>query len=235
MSDEVHVVRPLVSVVTPVYNGARYLREALESLFAQDYEPFESIVVDDGSTDRTAEIARSYAVRYVRQANQGAAAARNAGLAIARGELVAFLDSDDLLPVDKLSIQAGLLAERGDIGCVLGRQEIMLEGVEAPSWLTRDAIYGDLDGIPLVSAMFRRSALDAVGLYDPTFQQSEDMDLLVRLRAHGIEIAILPEILVYRRFHGDNLTAKPPETQPLLRSLRQKLAAERASANEATG
>ena len=91
MSDQSHVSRPLVSVVTPVYNGEQYLREALESLFAQDYEPFESIVVDDGSEDRTPEIARSFPVRYHRQENQGAAAARNTGISLARGELVAWL------------------------------------------------------------------------------------------------------------------------------------------------
>lgn len=233
MSDAATSGRPLVSVITAVYNGERYLGEALDSLFAQDYDPFESIVVDDGSTDRTAEIAQSYAVRYVHQANQGAAAARNAGLAIARGELVAFLDSDDLLPVDKLSIQAGLLAERGDLGCVLGRQEIMLEGVEAPSWLTRDSIYGDLDGIPLVSAMVRKSVLDELGGFDPSFGFAEDRDLFVRMREHGVAIEVLPEILVRRRFHGGNTNfTRRPEKHPLLRSLKGKLDRERAAAGE---
>jgi glycosyltransferase involved in cell wall biosynthesis len=91
------VSNPLVSVVTPVYNGEAFLRETLESIFAQDYEPFEVIVVDDGSTDGSAAIARSYpAARYIRQHNQGPAAARNAGIAAARGEFLAFVDADDV-------------------------------------------------------------------------------------------------------------------------------------------
>jgi glycosyltransferase involved in cell wall biosynthesis len=223
---------PLVSAIMPVYNGEAYLQAALDSLLAQDYEPFEVIVCDAYSTDRTPEIlAGTPGIRVLRQEKRGPGAARNAAIAESRGEFVATFDADDTWPTDRLTIEATYLIDHPDTGCVLGRQK----WIDPPPWLRRDAVYGDLDGIPLVSAMFRRSALDAVGLYDPTFQQSEDMDLLVRLRAHGIEIAILPEILVYRRFHGDNLTAKPPETQPLLRSLRQKLATERASAEEATG
>jgi glycosyltransferase involved in cell wall biosynthesis len=233
MSDEVHVVRPLVSVVTPVYNGARYLREALESLFAQDYEPFESIVVDDGSEDGTPEIAKSFPVVYLRQENQGAAAARNTGISLARGEFVAWLDSDDLIPPDKLSVQAGHLVEHPELGCVVGRQEIMLEGVEAPEWLMRDPIYGDLDGIPLVSAMVRKAVLDELGGFDPTFGFAEDRDLFIRMREHDVKIAVLPEIMVYRRFHGENTNfTRRPAKHPILRSLKGKLDRERASAAE---
>lgn len=225
--------RPLVSVITAVYNGEQYLREALESLFAQDYTDFESIVVDDGSTDGSAEIAQSFPVVYHRQHNQGAAAARNAGITLARGELVAYLDSDDLLPPNKLSVQVGYLTEHPEIGCVLGRQEIMLQGVEAPDWLTRDAVYGDLDGIPLVSAMVRKSILDRVGGFDPSFGFAEDRDLFIRLREQGVAIEVLPEVLVHRRFHGENTNfTRRPEKHPILRSLKGKLDRERAAAEE---
>ena len=221
--------RPLVSVITPVYNGERYLRAALESLFAQDYESFESIVVDDGSEDETPEIAQSFPVRYERQENQGAAAARNKGISLARGELIAYLDSDDLLPPNKLSVQAGYLAAHAEVGCVVGRQEVMLQGVEEPEWLSRDLIYGDLDGIPLVSAMVRKKVLDEVGGFDPSFGFAEDRDLFVRMREHGVRIEVLPEILVYRRFHGENTNFKRrPDKHPIFRSLKAKLDRERA-------
>ena len=224
---------PLVSVITPVYNGERYLREALESLFAQDYTSFESIVVDDGSTDGSAGIAQSFPVRYHRQENRGAAAARNAGLELASGELVAWLDSDDLLPPDKLGIQVRFLSEHPEIGCVLGRQEIMLEGVEAPEWLTRDSVYGDLDGIPLVSAMVRREALQRIGGFDESFGFAEDRDLFIRMREHDVAIEVLPDILVRRRFHGENTNFKRrPEKHPILRSLKGKLDRERAATGE---
>jgi glycosyltransferase involved in cell wall biosynthesis len=221
---------PLVSVITPVYNGERYLRDALESLFAQEYEPFEAIVVDDGSTDATAEIAQQYPVRYFRQENRGAAAARNAGIQEARGELVAWLDADDLIPPNKLRLQATYLVDHPSVGCVLGRQEIMLDGVEPPAWLERDSVYGDLDGIPLVSAMLRRTILQELGGFDPSFGFAEDRDLFIRMRELGVEIVVLPEILVRRRFHGENTNfVRRPSKHPILRSLKGKLDRERAA------
>jgi glycosyltransferase involved in cell wall biosynthesis len=222
--------RPLVSAIMPVYNGEAFLQAALDSLLAQDYDPFEIVVCDDGSTDRTpAILAGVPGIRVLRQENRGAAAARNASIAASSGEFVATFDADDTWPANRLTLQAVYLIDHPEMGCVLGRQE----WIDPPPWLGRDAVYGDLDGIPLLSAMFRRTALDAVGSFDTSFSHSEDMDLLVRLRAKGIGIGLLPETVLHRRFHGSNLTAKPPETQPLLRSLRQKLAAERSRADDA--
>src|SRR4029079_2498347 len=102
MSDE----NPLVSVIVPVYNGERYLREALESVFAQTYRAIEVIVVDDGSPDDSGTIGQSFPeVRYIHQTNQGVAAARNNGIEAARGEFFAFLDQDDLWVPEKLNVQ----------------------------------------------------------------------------------------------------------------------------------
>src|SRR5215217_1361461 len=155
------VTNPLVTVIVAVHNGQRFLRPALESLYAQDYEPFEVVLIDDGSTDGSSEIARSFpSIRYVYQENRGQAAARNAGLLAARGEFLAYLDADDLIPPPKLRRQAEYLIANPDVGCVLGRQEIMLEpGVDPPDWLTRDSVFGDLDGIAFVSAMIRTELL----------------------------------------------------------------------------
>ena len=151
---------PLVSVIVPAYNAAAYLREALESVFAQDWRPFEVIVVDDASEDETPAIARSFdGVRYIRQEHGGAAAARNTALEVSEGAFVANFDADDLLPPNRLSVQARYLIEHPNVGCVLGRQEWM----NPPEWFTRDPVYGDLDGIPLSSAMFRREVLHDLG------------------------------------------------------------------------
>jgi glycosyltransferase involved in cell wall biosynthesis len=216
---------PLVSVIVAVYNGARFLRPALESLLAQNYEPFETVFVDDGSEDETAEIAQSFpGIRYIRQTNQGLAAARNAGLELARGEFLAFLDADDLLPPNKLSVQVGYLCQHPEVGCVLGRQEIILEeGVEPPSWLSRDLLYGDVGGIPLGSAMIRRSILENLGGFDPSYLYAEDRDLFVRMRERGVEVAVLPDRVLYRRLHGSNMNFNRPSNHPLLRSLKAKL------------
>ena len=226
---------PLVSVVVAVHNGERFLRAALESLYAQDYDPFEVIFIDDGSTDSSGDIAREFAgIRYVHQENKGLAAARNAGLELARGEFLAYLDDDDIIPRHKLRRQAGYLVENPEIGCVLGRQEIRIEpGVEPPDWLTRDTIFGDLDGIPFVSAMIRTDVLRGVGGFDVTYRFAEDRDLFVRLREHGVRIEVIPEVLLFRRFHGENMNFKQrPQKHPLLRSLKAKIDRERQATTE---
>ena len=217
---------PRVTVLVAAYNGERFLQETLESVFAQDFESFEVVFVDDGSEDRTGEIAQSFPVRYVRQANQGLPAARNAGLALARGDLVAFLDDDDLLPPTKLSAQVRYLDEHPETGCVLGRQEWIFDGVEAPT-LSRDPIFGELGGIQLVTAMIRRRVLEDLGGFDPSYRYAEDRDLFIRMREHGVEIAVLPDVVLRKRLHGSNMTMDPPTTHPMLRSLREKLERER--------
>ena len=218
---------PLVSIIVAAWNGERFLQEALESAFAQDYEPFEVVFVDDGSEDGTAEIAQSFPVRYLHQENKGLPAARNAGLEIARGDLVAFLDADDVLPPAKLRIQASHLAANANVGCVLGRQEWIVEGGDPPD-LRPDPIFGVPGGIQFVSAMIRRSVLVELGGFDPSYRYAEDRDLFVRMREHGVEIAVLPEVVLHKRIHGDNMTLAPPETHPMLRSLREKLERDRA-------
>ncbi|TMK21728.1 MAG: glycosyltransferase family 2 protein, partial [Actinobacteria bacterium] len=159
---------------------------ALRSLFAQDYEPFESIVVDDGSTDATPEIARAHPVRYIRQENAGRAAACNTAIAAANGELMAWLDADDVLPPAKLSSQAARLIERPDIGCVLGKQTVLLEDFDAPDWMREEAQRTVSEEVPFVSLMIRTPLLVAVGGFDPDFRYAEDRDLLVRLREAGV-------------------------------------------------
>lgn len=227
---------PLVTVVIAVHNGERYLRESLDSLYAQDYPHVDVVFIDDGSVDGSADIAKSYeGLRYIHQENAGLAAARNTGLANARGEFLAYLDDDDILMPYKLRIQVEHLVDHPDVGCVLGRQEIMLEpGVEPPEWLTRDTIYGDLDGIPLVSAMIRTDELRRVGGFDETYRFAEDRDLFVRLREHGVKIEVLPDVVLKRRFHGENMNFRlRPTKHPLLRSLKAKIDRERAAAAEA--
>jgi glycosyltransferase involved in cell wall biosynthesis len=217
----------LVTVIVAAYNGERFLSQALESVFSQDYDPFEVVFVDDGSTDGTGEIAQSFPVRYLHQENQGLPAARNAALRVARGELVAFADDDDLLPPSKLTVQARFLSEHPETGCVLGRQEWIVEdGVQAPE-LKRDPIFGELGGIQLVSAMFRRAVLDGLGGFDPTYRYAEDRDLFVRMRERGVEIEVLPDVVLHKRLHGSNMTMNQPESHPLLRSLKEKLERER--------
>jgi glycosyltransferase involved in cell wall biosynthesis len=223
-------MRPLVTAFMPVYNGEKYLAAALDSLLAQDYEPFEAVICNDGSTDRTSEILNGYpTIHVVEQENQGRAAACNTAIAASRGAYLTSFDADDLWPANRLTLQAEYLIAHPEIGCVLGRQEWM----NPPPWLGRDPVFGDLDGVPIGSAMFRREVFDAVGGFDASFKHSEDMDILIRVREGGFGVHILPEIVLHRRFHGDQMTAKPPTTPPILRSLREKIERERQARNDA--
>src|SRR6266536_3462505 len=124
---------PPVSVILPVYNGARFLRDAVESVRRQRYEPLETIIVDDGSTDETREIATGFPgeVSYVRQENAGPPAARNTGLRLARGTLIGFLDADDVWTDDKLALQVPRLLEEPSVDAVLGYTQVVYAGDSA--------------------------------------------------------------------------------------------------------
>jgi len=202
------VTSPLVSVVIPVFNGERFLAETLDSVFAQDYPSFEVIVVDDGSVDGTADVARSFeGVRYIHQDNQGQAVARNTGINAARGELLAFLDADDLWTPNKLSVQVGYLLDHPEIGFTLARQRIFLEpGAERPPWLRDDLIEEDHVGFFPSTLVSRKSVFETIGVYDPSYRIGESADWFARARDAGIRRAIVQEVLLHKRVHGVNLT-----------------------------
>jgi glycosyltransferase involved in cell wall biosynthesis len=221
---------PLVSVIMAAYNAAEHIGEALESALAQDWRPLEIVVVDDGSSDDTATVVARYPeVVYVQQDNKGPSAARNAAAEHSAGEFVANFDSDDLLPTTRVGDQVGYLLAHPEVGAVFGRQEWL----NAPEWMARDSVYGDVDGIPLSSVMFRREVFFQLGGYDTSFVHGEDMDLLVRMRECGIEYQVIPEVVLYRRYQASSLTGGRAPHEPLLRSLRAKLARQEPSAEEA--
>jgi glycosyltransferase involved in cell wall biosynthesis len=226
-----------VTVAIPTWNRAHLVGRALASALAQTFTDVEILVVDDGSTDGTAAVARRFPIKYLHQANRGAAAARNTGLTAARGSLVAFLDADDILPRTKVSTQVRYLVAHPEVDCVLGRQRFRCEeGFEVPRWLARDPVYGEVGGIPLVSAMYRRAVLDALGGFDPAYRVSDDLDLFVRLREQGYRYEVLADLVLYRRVHGGNLYLRPhaPGVE-LMRALKAKLDRGRRAASRGPG
>lgn len=226
-------MNPLVSVILAVHNGEDFLADALASVASQDYHPLDVIVVDDGSMDTSALIARESGLgRVVSISPMGVSHARNHGLLMAIGDLVTFIDHDDVWLPTKTSTQVGHLLAHPETGCVLGRQEIFCEpGFSPPHWMTRDKVYGDLDGIPLVSGMFRTAALHAIGGYDPSYSIAEDRDLFVRLREVGCRIDVLDEVVLRRRFHATNRSHQSHRNgHALLRSLKAKADREREAA-----
>lgn len=197
-----------VSVIIPVYNGEQYLAEALDSVWAQDYRPLEVIVIDDGSTDRTAEIARANSnVGYVYQPNQGHAAAKNAGIARATGDLLAFLDADDLWLPRKLTAQVEYLCHHPGAGYVITRMDIRLEpGVAWPAFLNRQHYLGHPPCFLPSALLACKSVFEQIGGFDTSYRHANDGDWFFRARDAGISMGILPEVLVRKRIHGVNLS-----------------------------
>lgn len=183
---------PLVSVVIPAYNRADTIARALESVLAQDYARLEVIVVDDGSTDATQAVVAGFAdprIRLVAQANAGVSAARNRGIAEARGALVAFLDSDDEWLPGKVSAQVALFQRASPrLGLVYtGFASVAADGTatEHPArhrgWIYRDLLARNVVTGCGSTAMFRRAALELAGGFDPALPANEDYDLVLRV------------------------------------------------------
>lgn len=216
----------LVSVIIPVYNGERYIASTLRSVLAQDYRPIEILVIDDGSDDQSAEIARGFQeVRYFHQSNQGAAVARNVGLENALGELVAFLDADDTWMPDKLALQVRYLLDHPELGFVLARQRIFLEpGVERPSWLKEELLANDSVGYVPSTLLARKTVFAQIGGFDPRSVPAEDVEWFFRAKDAGVLMGVVPEVLLHKRVHGSNLGHGTAISQPrLLQALRSSV------------
>lgn len=197
---------PIVSVLLPVYNGAAHLAAAVDSVLRQTFTRFELIAVDDGSTDGSAAMLRSYpAVCLVEQPNRGVAAARNAGLNMARGEFIAFIDQDDTWMPDKLARQAAFLQEHPGVGVVTSHEEIILApGVSRPAWLRPEMLANPHPTYVPSALLIRRAVLDEVGRFGETFRCGSDTDWLCRARDQGVDIQVLPEVLIRKGVHGAN-------------------------------
>ena len=212
---------PMVSVVIPTYNCARYLPEAIDSVLAQTYRDFEIIVVDDGSTDNTPEVLARYGdqIRIIRQPDQGRSAARNAGILAARGEYIAFLDADDLWLPQKLEKQLALFAARAEIGWVYSDYRRLAElGSDTDTFFHRAGLRPPPEGRILpellsgcitstITVMARASCFRRVGLFDPSLTRAEDYDMWIRL-ATQFDAACVDEPLALYRQHSRQITSR---------------------------
>jgi glycosyltransferase involved in cell wall biosynthesis len=202
------VTTPLISAIVPSYNAARFLPEAIASIQAQNYPAIEILLIDDGSTDNTPEIAAGYgsAVRYFQKPNGGAASARNLGLREARGEIFAFLDADDQWPERKLAVQLPRLAAADAPDVVSGR----IRYIALPGALMLDYRFEGPDQtvahIHLGAALYRRSAFQAVGPFDESLHVGEDQDWFLRAREQGLKIVVMRDVTLHYRLHDSNIT-----------------------------
>ena len=211
----------LVSVIVPVHNGARYLRAALESVFAQTYRSFEVIVVDDGSVDDSGVIAQGFPdVRYIHQANQGVAVARNNGIEAARGDFFAFLDQDDLWTPEKLRLQIAYMLNHPELGYTLTQQKFFLDpGATLPAWFRKELFDSIHTGWVLGTLVVRRTAFEQIGNFATGYSAASDGDWFFRAKAAGIPMAVVPELLLLKRIHGANESAHAKEILSELRKV----------------
>src|SRR5919108_2552266 len=213
------MVSPLVSVIIPTYNRAGLVREAIDSVLAQDYSRLELIVIDDGSNDHTPEVVRAFgpAVTFMQQPHTGVSAARNRGVAASHGALVTFLDSDDLWLPGKVTAQVALFQQQPQVQVCYTDEIWIRRGVRVnPRQIhQKHAGWIFLHSLPRCiispsSIMLRRALWDRLGGFDERLPACEDYDLWLRLTAM-VPVSFIPEpLLVKRGGHADQLSRCVP-------------------------
>lgn len=205
-----------VSAIIPVFNAAHFVADAIESILAQTRRPDEIVVVDDGSTDDTAQVVARYAsqgVRYIYQQNRGPGSARNRGIQETKGELIAFLDADDLWLPAKTEVQAAYLAAHPSVALVScdrwmwkiekGRRSIERFGPPQGVSARREVMVRNIVGNPS-QVMVRRDAVASAGCFDTTMRWAEEWDLWTRIAARA-EIGFIHQPLCVYRWHSSGL------------------------------
>ncbi|MCP4194764.1 MAG: glycosyltransferase family 2 protein [Planctomycetaceae bacterium] len=200
---------PTVSCIIPVFNGAEYLKEALESVFSQSYSPIEIIVVDDGSTDATPNILESYGdrIQSLRQENAGPSAARNRGVQQSTGQLLCFLDADDIWVVDKTESQVAQLEDESHPGICTGYQKnFWIESLHEEELDAQNSALSEPHPGPSSTLMVRRSVFELIGLFDPQLRHRDTAAWLIKAREAGVKIVESEQLWVHRRIHLNNLS-----------------------------
>lgn len=217
--NKVTVIILMISIILPVYNGEKYIEDAIKSVMSQTYNNWELIVIDDGSSDSTSTIVNKYIntnIHYIYQENKGPSDARNKGITVAKGEYLAFLDADDLYKSNKLSDQLSYLNENPSVDIVYNDIEVVDEFLNHLSFLKSEGIYNRKEDflavllfrqiIPLPPSMLIRRRCFEGGLkYNSNYIHCEDYDLTIQL-ASQYTFGYLPENLYIYRRHDNNLT-----------------------------
>jgi glycosyltransferase involved in cell wall biosynthesis len=215
---------PTVDIITPAYNAAKYLPAAIESVETQTFGDWRILLVDDGSTDNTAEVIEPYLARlgpklkYIRQANAGLPAARNAAIRNSDAEFLALLDADDVWLPNRLEdslkcfenrprvgLSYGHISRIDQDGKILDTLDILQpngEGMIAPY------IYMRKVQLPCPTITFRRRCVDEVGTFDETMRATEDRDMWLRIALHN-EVAVADKVLAYYRVSSDSMSTNP--------------------------
>ncbi len=214
--------KPLVSVIIPTFNYGRYLSRAIESVLAQTYTNIEIIVVDDGSTDDTKEIVHKYndpMISYIRhEHNYGLSIARNSGIKIAKGDYLAFLDSDDFWLPEKLHLQMEIFRDSpASLGLVYTAADVFdectgkISKMPAPSYrgqVLSSLLFENRLGGGSSSVLIKRVCFDSVGVFDPSLMVYEDWDMWLRISEGGFLFDYLDKSLVTLTVHPFSLSKR---------------------------
>jgi glycosyltransferase involved in cell wall biosynthesis len=232
---------PSISVIIPTYNRAGKLKEAIDSVLAQDYDDFELIVVDDGSTDDTLQILKAYGakVKVIRQRNQGVSAARNRGIAAASGGLMAFLDSDDLWLPGKLTTQIDFFKKTPD-ALICQTEEIWIRNGVRVNPKERHRKYSGMIfeqslALCLVSpsaVMVRRGLFEKFGLFDESLPACEDYDMWLRVSCRCPVYLINKPLIIKRGGHADQLSRQPALDKFRIQAIKKILDSQMLSADQ---
>jgi len=198
----------MISVLIPAYNAEDFIGEAIESVLRQTFRDIEVIVVDDGSTDQTAHVVASFSskVRYYFQENAGAAAARNHCVRVSRGELLAFLDADDIWAEKKLELQVREFENDPSLEAVFG----MLRQVPQSDWV-RKISETDVDesellkGYSQATMLIKRDSFLRIGMFSEENTIGEFVDWLLRAKENDLRTKLLPQLFLWRRIHESNV------------------------------
>ena len=230
------MTRPLISVMIGVYNAERYLAEAIDSVFAQSYRPLELIVVDDGSYDGSADVARSYgdALTYARQENAGNGSARNHAVRLAAGELYAFLDADDRFVPGKLERQYGALEADPTLDIVFGHVQefVSPELTDEQTATVRPPAPEPLPWPAPNLMLIRRESFARVGPFAEDVKVGVTVDWYARASEAGLRSIVLPDVVLERRLHLTNNGLRERDSrQQYLHVLKAALDRRRAQAS----
>lgn len=208
---------PLISIIVVTYNRAHFLKDALDSIQRQSFKDYEVILVDDGSTDNTKEIAERYkGVRYIYQEHGGISKARNTAVRAAKGKWIATLDSDDLWKEEKLQKQVDYLRVHPECRIVYTAFQNFSDIPEEKLNERQIKLFQTADKCDLASALIDARLFDEIGLYDETIEWGEDIDWIFRLRFLRVDMThYIDEVLYLRRIHSSNISITTKEVNNL--------------------
>ncbi len=210
-----------VSVIIPAYNAAIFLPEVIQSVINQSYQNWELLIIDDGSTDDTADIANDFCkkderIKLISKPNGGVSKARNLGVELANGELIAFLDSDDLWLPEKLLIHAEFMNQHPQVGVSFARVELIASDGQSTNKLTNNItdvlqphhLFYSNPTVTTSNLVIRKSVFETLNGFDDSMQYNEDVDLLFRLAIQNEwEIEGIDQVLVQYRLHSSGLSS----------------------------